>query len=250
MKISNNLICLLAFLLSFMPCCLLGEPIQADRPGFSTGTYTVKPKTYYMELGFQSDYNNNNPDSFTAPLLNFRTGINPTTELNILIEGWTRETYNNNSTTSTSDILLGAKHRLTKTDTYNASLLGYFSLPTIDLSNLDDLTYFLGFLWNYNLNPKISAFGTLQFTSVVEENNRNYNIQVALGFNFSHTSKLSSYVEYYRDNSINLKIRNTNTINIGVAYLLTKKIQLDTYIGVSNDNNTSKFIGTGLAIQF
>ncbi len=96
-----------------LPSTVSAEPIQPDRPGFSTGTYTVEPGLAHLELGFQSDYGNkaNEPDILTAPLLNLRVGLTPSTELNILLNGWSRESTGNETNTTTSDVLVGAKYR-------------------------------------------------------------------------------------------------------------------------------------------
>ncbi|WP_198265188.1 hypothetical protein [sulfur-oxidizing endosymbiont of Gigantopelta aegis] len=46
------------------------DSIQADRPGFSTGTYTVAPGYSHIEVGLQYDKGNNIGErgSYTAPL--------------------------------------------------------------------------------------------------------------------------------------------------------------------------------------
>ena len=66
------------------------NPIVPDRPGFSTGTYTVKPGWFNVESGYQYAFNNNgiNYTTQTVPLLNLRIGISPKAELNFLWDGW------------------------------------------------------------------------------------------------------------------------------------------------------------------
>ena len=41
-------------------------PIVADRPGFSTSTYTVTPGKFVVELGYQFAFNNNGIDQSTV----------------------------------------------------------------------------------------------------------------------------------------------------------------------------------------
>lgn len=232
---------------------LAAEPIQSDRPGFSTGTYTVAPGVAQLELGFQSDYGNNNgdPDTFTAPLINVRVGLTPVTELNILVDGWSREHTNGGSVISSSDMLLGAKHRLIMSEQYNVSLLGYVSLPTGNAPDAGSFTPFLGLLWDYELGRNVSAFGTLQFVSFVEGGQRSNNFQPAIGLSFSHSDTLSTYIEYYRDMSLNISdARDIDMFDAGVAYLLTDNVQLDVNFGVSIDRYSSDFFGAGIAIRF
>lgn len=244
---------LFALLLPSLSFAVAVEPIQPDRPGFSTGTYTVEPGVAQLEMGFQSDYGNNNgdPDTFTAPLVNVRIGLTPTTELNILVDGWSRERTNSGSVTSSSDMLVGVKHRLITAEQYNISLLGYVSLPTGSAPDAGKLTPFLGLLWDYELSQSISAFGTLQFVSFVEGGQRSNNFQPAVGLSFLHTDKLSTYIEYYRDMSLNINTaRDIDMFDGGVAYLLTDNIQLDVNFGVSIDRYSSDFFGAGFAIRF
>ncbi|HEB56549.1 MAG TPA: transporter [Gammaproteobacteria bacterium] len=231
---------------------LLAEPIQPDRPGFSTGTYTVAPGRVNLELGVQSSYGDHagDPDSYTAPLINVRTGLTPSTEFNLLLDGWTREDSGSDTVTSTSDMLVGAKHRLLSREQYNLSLLGFVSLPTGNAPDSGHFTPFLGLLWDYEVSSAISAFGTFQFISFIEDGQRSNNFQPAVGLTFSHTDKFSSYIEYYRDMSLNIDIADSDMFDAGVAYLLNDDMQLDFNFGISIDRISSDFIGAGFAIRF
>ena len=64
-------------------------PIVADRPGFSTGTYTVKPGKLNTEFGYQYAFNTDGVDrnTQTLPQLNVRVGLSPKAELNLLWDG-------------------------------------------------------------------------------------------------------------------------------------------------------------------
>lgn len=250
MKVFTQLLCLMAWL--HFALIVQADPIQPDRPGFSTGTYTVEPGMTHLELGFQSSYGNNagDPDSFTAPLINVRVGLTPRTELNVLMDGWSREKANGKRNTTTSDVLVGVKHRLVEEDIYNLSVLGFVSLPTGNSPDSGYFTPFIGLLWDYELSSTVSAFGTLQLVSFVEDGQRSTNFQPAVGLSFTHTPKLSTYIEYYRDMSLNLSTNDADTVDAGVAYLLTNDIQLDFNIGYAIDRETDDFIGAGFAIRF
>lgn len=249
----RKILCVTLLFFSGQLLAIPADPIQPDRPGFSTGTNTVEPGFAHLELGFQSNYGNNNgdPDSFTAPLVNVRVGLTSNTELNMLVDGWSRERTNSGSVTSTSDMLVGIKHRLFIDEQYNISLLSFVSLPTGNAPDAGKFTPFLGFLWDYALGKNISAFGTLQFVSFVEEMQRSNNFQPAVGLSFSHTDKLSTYIEYYRDISLNIKeASDIDMFDTGIAYLLTDNIQLDVNFGISLDRDSSDFFGAGFAVRF
>ena len=238
-------------LLVLLPFNLQAAPIQPDRPGFSTGTYTVAPGKVNLEAGFQSSYGDNagDPDSFTAPLINIRTGLTPSTELNLLLDGWTREQSGSDTSISTSDILVGVKHRLLNREKYNLSLLGFVSLPTGNDPDSGNFTPFIGLLWDYEVSEEVGAFGTFQIISFVEDGERSNNFQPAIGLTFSHTDKLSTYVEYYRDMSLNIDTRDSDMFDAGIAYLINDDIQIDFNFGLSIDRISSDFIGAGFAIQ-
>lgn len=61
------------------------DAIVPDRPGFSTGTQTVKPKMVNVELGYQYSYNNHTPQqsSQTLPQMLLRTGISGNAEVDL-----------------------------------------------------------------------------------------------------------------------------------------------------------------------
>jgi len=145
---------------------------------------------------------------------------------------------------------VGAKYRLVSTDQYNMSLLGFVSLPTGNSPDAGHFSPLLGLLWDYTINTTVSAFGTVQFISFVEGDQRSTNFQPAIGLSFSHTETISTYIEYYRDMSLNLSTEDIDMFDAGVAYLLTDDIQLDVNFGISIDRDASDFIGAGFAIRF
>ena len=67
--------------------------ISADRPGLSTGTHTVAPGVYYVELGYQYEFNNTGVDTatHTLPQLVLRTGLSDKIELDFIFDGWNQD---------------------------------------------------------------------------------------------------------------------------------------------------------------
>lgn len=242
----------IAFCLLIFSQGLLAEPIQPDRPGFSTGTYTVEPGMTHLEMGLQLSYGANAGDanSLTAPLLNLRIGLTPTLEFNLLMDGVSRETRSGSSDSATSDMLIGGKYRLLSNDQYNLSLLGFVSLATGNGPDSGAQSPFLGLLWDYEVSADVSAFGTLQVVSFVEQGQRSNNFQPAVGLSFSHTETISTYIEYYRDMSLNLNTPSSDVFDAGIAYLLNHDTQLDFNFGISLDRATDDFLGVGYAVRF
>ncbi|NOX08754.1 MAG: hypothetical protein GXP22_04570 [Gammaproteobacteria bacterium] len=163
---------LIAFFL-LLPNLLSAEPIQPDRPGFSTGTYTVEPGFSHIEMGIQSDYSNQigDPDSYTAPLINYRLGLTPNMEFNLLWDGWGLVDGGRQNNTM-NDVFVGIKHRLVVSDSYNISVLGFISLPTGNTADAGHSTPFIALLWDYVITDQILVFGTMQFISFVEDKQR------------------------------------------------------------------------------
>ncbi len=232
----------IAFLLTMLAAIAMAEPVVPDRPGFSTGTYTVPPGGWQFEAGIQNSYGNNvgDPDSYTAPLFNLRTGVTESTEFNLLwdgvqvVEGQGRDV---------AYAMLGAKHRLVGSELYNLSLLGYLSVQE------DRLAPFLGLLWDRQLTEKTGLFGTLQFAGSVESGERKTNFQPAIGVNFTHTEALGTFVEVYSDIPLDGG-RVASVFDAGIAWLPREDLQLDFNFGVSLDGRGEDFIGAGVAWRY
>jgi len=216
--------------------------VVPDRPGFSTGTFTVPPGAWQFEAGIQNSYGRNvgDPDSYTAPLFNLRTGLTANTEFNLLwdgvrvIEGQGRDI---------AYAMLGAKHRLTASDLYNLSLLGYLSLQE------GRLAPFVGLLWDRQLTPRTGLFGTLQFITSVDSGAWEMNFQPAIGVSFSHTKVLGTFLEVYTD----MPVDGSGAVSVfdaGIAWLLRDDLQLDFNFGVSLDGRSKDFIGAGVAWRY
>jgi len=232
---------LLPAILATLPLVLMAESVVPDRPGFSTGTYTVSPGGWQLEAGIQHSYGRNvgDPDSYTAPLLNLRTGLTQNTELNLL---WDGIQFVEGQGQDEAYVMLGAKHRLIESDLYNFSLLGHLSLQE------DHLTPFLGLLWDRKLTEKTGLFGTLQVATSIDAGKRRKNFQPAIGLNFSHTDNLSSFVELYADAPLNGD-RQASVFDAGLAWMVHENLQLDFNFGLSMDSRSEDFAGFGLAIR-
>lgn len=240
------------FMLATAP--VMANTIVADRPGFSTGTYTVKPGRVNLEFGYQAALSNEGSDktTHTTPLLTLRTGLSERTEINLLWSGWNHVTSDNPSDTSVADLSIGGKYRLLQTEKYNVTALGLLSLPVgTGVSTSDHVDPTIGLLGDYSLSDNIDLFGVIQTASSVATGGRDYNFQSAIGLAFSHTETIGTFIEYYNDIPLQSGDGSTShVINGGVMWLATSDIQLDINGGVSLDNNADDFIGLGMAIRF
>lgn len=233
----------LLLLSGLLPVLGWAAPVVPDRPGFSTGTATVPPGAWQAEMGIQSSYGprSGDPDSYTAPLLNLRTGLTASTEFNLL---WDGIQVIDGSDRNSADVMLGTKHRLVNGSDLNVSLLGYVALQE------GRLAPFLGLLWDHEVTSSIGLFGTLQVATVVEAGHRQWNFQPALGVSFTHGPQWSSFVEIYADRPLELASETATVMDAGLAWLPRKDVQLDINFGMALDNRSEDFVGTGVALRF
>jgi len=248
-------------ILAFLSLCAIqanafsdDSPIVADRPGFSTGTYTVKPGKLNVELGYQYSFNANPIDrtTQTLPLLVLRTGLSSKVELDLLWDGWNIDDADNQpSETSGADISIGGKYRIHESSKYNLSLLGLISLPIgSSPSTSDNVDPLLGILWDYSLSSHASLFGVVQASSFKYEKARVYDAQVAIGVSFGHTDRIGSFIEFYSILPSEAKLEDEIVMDAGITYLLSNDIQLDINAGVGLNNYSNNFIGFGIASRF
>ncbi len=230
------------FILAMLPAVGMAGPVVPDRPGFSTGTYTVLPDAWQFEMGIQSSYSDKigDPDSYTAPLFNLRTGLTENTEFNLLWDGFQVVEGQGRDVTY---VMIGIKHRLVESELYNLSLLGYLSTQE------DRLMPFLGLLWDRQLTEKTSLFGTFQFASSMEAGERKTNLQPAIGVNFTLTEVLATFIEFYSDMPLDGG-QATSVFDAGIAWLPREDLQLDFNFGISFDGRSEDFIGAGVAWHY
>ncbi|WP_297442244.1 transporter [Sulfurimonas sp.] len=224
------------------------DTIVPDRPGFSTGTYTVQPGRLNVEVGYDYTYNNTT-NTQTMPLAVLRTGISEDLEFDFMWDGIYIEKSSSSEIQYSKIVTVGGKYRLIENDTYNISLMGLIGVPT-DTSNSKNMEYFAGLLWDYAYSDFLSFFGTLQSTSYKDNNLRVYDIELAIGSSFVHTDKLSTFLEIYTIQPQQEQIEKEDFMDGGVMYLISKNIQIDMNIGLGLNSHSDNYIGAGVAIQF
>ncbi|MEN4052694.1 transporter [Sulfurimonas sp. NWX79] len=225
--------------------------IIADRPGFSTGTYTVKPGKFNIEMGYNYTFDTfssqNNTQDF--PLFELRTGVTEDIEFDFLWDGWS--TTKDFKESPTSDITIGGKYSLIKNEKYNFTFMTLVTLPTDRQSSFktENISPLIGLLWDYTLNETISFFGTFQ-SSTYRDEKRIYDFQPAAGITFSHTEKFASFIELYSIIPSSSIIPTEKVVDGGFTYLLQENIQLDINGGLGLNRESEDFFGLGIAIEF
>ncbi len=230
------------------------SPIVPDRPGFSTGPYTVEPGQFNIELGYQYAFNHSGADrsTQTVPQLVFRAGVASGLEIDLLWDGWNLgDGDGQSSTTSVSDLTIGGKYRLSRHEQYNLTALGLLSLPAgNEPSTSDQVDPTLGLLWDYSGSRRISFFGVLLVTSTQVQGEREFSGQFAAGASRSLTDRVGVFIEYFNDIPFASEIDDQHAIDGGLTFLLNDDLQLDINAGTGLNNATDNFVGIGIAMRY
>lgn len=215
---------------------LHAEPVVADRPGFSTGTATVKPGHYNIELGLQA-----NDASETLPLSNVRIGLTPRSELDLQWGGWTFA----NGRSTVNNIALGGKYRLADGGPFKLTLLGSLIFPSGNANpSGSGIAPQAALLWN-----RSDWFGMVQLAGS-HAGSLQTQAQAAIGHAHSHTEHLGSYLELYVDHPLNHAGNDSIMLDGGFAWMLDERTQLDLHLGLDVNGNAANFIGCGIARSF
>lgn len=238
----------ITLLLLQIPAHAQSDTIVADRPGFSTGTYTVAPGSVNIELGYQYAFNNqgsSNASTSTLPLLDLRTGINDQAELDIIWSGWNSD---NSNQTSVSDAAIGGKYRLYTEEHYNLTAMAMVSLPVGSApASSEHIDPVLALLGDYTHTNGMTMFGVLQSSASTVANKRTFDIQAALGSSWSLNDRLGTFIEAYAFFPQENQLNTNAAFDTGLTYLLHDNLQIDINAGVGLNHNTDHFLGFGVA---
>jgi hypothetical protein len=228
------------------------EGVVPDRPGFSTGTYTVDPGQVGVEVGYEMAFGNaDSPGKrMTAPLLDLRIGATPDLEIDLMWTGWVTEHTAGRTSTASGDGMIAGKLSLSSSVHAHLSLLGGISLPSGSAASSGHVDPTLSLLWDYTLSDAVTAFGMLQFAGYRDEGDHRVVFQPAAGLSIALSDRLGSFVELYGDVPLGSGTQRSRMVDTGLTYLLTENLQLDFSLGLSLDRRADDFVGTGVAMLF
>lgn len=220
--------------------------IVPDRPGFSTGTFTVPVGQFYIENGYQFSFRNT-PDFRAShiPALTVRTGLSNKSEL--FIE-WNGIGFIHSENESETELpALGTKYRLVESELIELTLLGVIT------GSKNDDTFFvdplIGLMWEFELTNGIEHFGGLQVESETEDSQREWFPALAAGLEFELSGHFNTFVEYYTIYSGTEKKFN-HAIEIGLLYYPVPTLQVDLFGGIGFNEAIPHYIGAGISFMF
>ncbi|MCH8558158.1 MAG: hypothetical protein LAT84_10060 [Balneolia bacterium] len=222
------------------------EAIVPDRPGFSTGTYTVPVGELYVETGYRYLFRSNlGVELSNMPQINLRTGL--TSKIEIFIEWDGFEKHHGQNEIATEWPLLGGKVKLTETEALELTLI--VGLGGFSSGNMLALDHLVGVMWEIDISDMISNFGGVQIESEHDENNREWLPATALGAEINLSDKISLVTELYSIYSINAKNYFT-AVELAVLILPINTVQIDFHSGLSLSSEIPHYLGLGVSFAF
>jgi len=220
--------------------------LTVDRPGIAEAPFTVAPKTYQFETGFDY-YKRTNGEIYFLPVSLFRTGLSKAAELRVTLKnvhdrtleprvkgvsplsvgikthiieqrGWIPETD------ILADIVLPLGNSPLHPDKVGHDILLLFQN---DISAKFAINYNVGLIWDGNTNQS-------QFTS-------------SLCFNYLATDNVDFFAEYY--NYLRAGTQE-HGIDGGLTFLLWPLVQADLSAGFSLVNGKpAHFVSSGISFR-
>ncbi len=254
-RLVGVLICLVTALSVNAEAASQPDDLIADRPGFSTGTHSVTPGKFYLEIGYQYSFNTekNLHNYSDIPDLNLRIGIANKLELFVMWDGWSISHYKGIDGIGSGNAIeaglpgLGAKYQLVRADDYNITLLGM--LEGTDANNSYSVDPALALAWDYELSGRFELFGLVQGGYEANPGNNDFLTLFAMGLGFEINDRMETFAEYY-----NIAYPGTgklqNGSEFGIMYLLNSDTQLDIYGGYGFGREMDHYMGLGISRRF
>ena len=223
--------------------------LTVDRPGIAESPFTVAPKTYQLESGFEY-YNKSGKDIFLTPVSLFRTGISQAAELRIAAKNIFEKQSGDKVLKGLSPITVGIKAHIINQKNWipETDILAEVVIPVgnsvfqpdftghnvlllfqNDFSNQSALNYNVGFLWDGLSNKEM-------FTS-------------SFCYNYLVSKKIGLFAEYFnfiRQNSVR-----EHGFDSGATLLVGEHFQLDLSAGISRTGEAwNFFLASGISVRF
>jgi hypothetical protein len=242
------------------------EPtIVTDRPSFSDGTGIVPAWRLQLETGWTYTYRDDDSartDRHNFPEVLARVGlIDNRWELRFLTSGYNWADVDaggaggSTDVDGWSDVAIGTKLRLTDQSGLLPSIAVSATVTIPSGSEEYSSRHWdpiFKFIWNYDLGSGFGLGGNLNanFPSV-RGGDHWEQFQGSIYLTYAPRSDLSFFLEYYAITELTDGGPTGQSIDLGGAYLLTNKVQLDARVGFGlNDDSDDFFVGAGVSFLF
>ncbi|MCA9016411.1 MAG: transporter [Planctomycetaceae bacterium] len=241
----------------------LDEPLQTDRPNFTSTSVTVGKGVTQIEFGYT--YADDSPagqqvsyQSFGeflyrrgifADWLEFRLGFSPTQQ--------TEESGSfQNTTVGSQDLYTALQFALTPQSGIlpESALIVQMSLPTGSTAfTANQIEPGVDWIYAWELNDFFSISGSTQGNRSLDDNNQSFlEMAQSLNVNYSLTKQLSAFTEWFALIPCGSNTEQTeHYFDAGFTYLINNNLQLDLSAGVGlNEAAVDYFVGAGCSIRF
>lgn len=239
---------------SVLWCCLgqtafaqdrLNE-LTVDRPGIAEAPFTVAPRTYQFETGFDY-YKRTTGELYFLPVSLFRTGLSKAAELRVSIKN-----VRDNTTTANlrgiSPMTIGVKTHIIEQRGWipETDILAdiIFPLGKSDL-HPDNLGHDILLLFQNDISAKFAVNSNV---GLIWDGNSNQNqFTASVCFNYLATDRVDYFIEYY---DFIRKGVAEHGIDGGLTVLLFPLVQADFSAGISLVNGKpAHFVSSGISFR-
>ncbi|HQX53245.1 MAG TPA: transporter [Planctomycetaceae bacterium] len=234
--------------------------IVTDRPDFTEASSTVGRGVLQLESGYtysSDDDGVSRTNSHSYPEALFRYGVLADWLELRLATTFAGESYSGKSSSGARDLYIGVKLGLTPQDGFlpEMAVVPQMTLPTGHSAFTSDRVLAgVNLLYGWDINDFLSAGGSTQFNSAVDESTDNdYTVWAqSLTAGYTLTDRLSAYTEWFAlvpDGADSAQVEHYG--NGGFAFRYTEDIQWDIRVGTGlNSAASDMFAGVGLSLRF
>ncbi|MDN5871332.1 MAG: transporter [Nitrococcus sp.] len=232
-----------------LPQAPLEGPIITDRPSFGDATVTVPFGHFLLESGYGFNLDAGE-HIHNGPVLLLRAGLVPNLELRL---GWDGYAHASTGEEGPANTRVGLKiHALHEQGLVpDLVVIPEFVIPTGDADvAADEVEPEVRFAWSYALTPAIALGGNFNIAARADANSSRHRLEYAasLAAGYVLSDKWSGYLEYFAIFPASALGQETHSINSGIAYLITDRLQLDAFIGGGlNEAADDVFGGFGIS---
>lgn len=227
----------------------LEGPIITDRPSFGDATVTVPYGHFLLESGY-GYAQDGGEHVHNGPVVLLRAGLVPNLELRL---GWDGYAHASTGEEGSANTRLGLKiHALHEQGLVpDLVVIPELVLPTGDADvAADEAEPEVRFAWSYALTPAIALGGNFNIAAREDENSSGHRLEYAasLAAGYVISGNWSGYLEYFAIFPERALGQETHSINTGIAYLISDRLQLDAFIGGGlNEAADDVFGGFGIS---
>lgn len=222
--------------------------LVTDRPDFTESASAVPPWRVQTELGVELDLAEEG-HALALPALLARVGVVDGVELRVGVPGVVVAWPDGDADASAGELELGAKWVWDLGQGAAAGLLPFVRLPVEgEAYDASGVSLGLTFVWSTELSDRLALGGNLGLTVTglgAEAVDVDHELVASLALGIGLTERLGTFVESYVDFVGDDVLP---VVDTGLTYLVTRRVQLDLYVGLRLDDPVGGYLGSGAAI--